>query len=151
MSNIFLGKGESRIPPGRNEYPFNFVLPTANLPCSYEGAHGKVIYEVSATIKRSWKFDKDVKEGFVMNAIMNLNPSVAEPVQRQASKHFCCCCCKSGPLGFQATLPKTGFVPGEDLSPIVKLFNESGKGFNGSTVSLLQVKFVVIIVEFALV
>lgn len=82
------------IPAGRNEYPFQFALPPG-LPSSFVGSHGKVTYEVQAVMKRSWKFDHDVKAQFTVNAMVDLNndPIAAQPGEIKKSKTLCCLCC----------------------------------------------------------
>jgi hypothetical protein len=137
---LHIGRTDAKIPPGRNSYPFNFALPSMNLPSSYVGEYGSVTYQIEATIKRSWKFDQVIKEKFTVNAIVDLNTDAgaAEPGEWKSSKNFCCFCCASGPLGFVMKLPRKGYVPGEFISPIVELNNLSSRGINSVSLTLVQ-------------
>lgn len=53
------------------------------------------------------------------------SPDLKTPVQLTDSKNFCCWPCKSGPLLFTATLPQTGFVPGQSIPITLDIVNRS--------------------------
>nr|XP_020450165.1 arrestin domain-containing protein 3-like [Monopterus albus] len=47
------GDGSEIIRPGRNVYPFTFVIPNIDMPSSYEGKWGKITYSLRAQLTRS--------------------------------------------------------------------------------------------------
>ena len=65
-------QGSEYHPAGNYQYPFSFQLP-ANLPSSFEGAHGNVRYFIKATVDRPWKFDHHCKALFTVVSSFDLN------------------------------------------------------------------------------
>ncbi|XP_078026905.1 arrestin domain-containing protein 3-like [Epinephelus lanceolatus] len=47
------GDGSEIIRPGRNVYPFTFVIPNTDMPSSYEGKWGKITYTLRAQLTQS--------------------------------------------------------------------------------------------------
>ncbi|XP_060926808.1 arrestin domain-containing protein 3-like [Limanda limanda] len=47
------GDGSEIISPGRNVYPFTFVIPNSDMPSSYEGKWGKIVYSLRAQLTQS--------------------------------------------------------------------------------------------------
>ena len=72
-------------------------------------------------MKRSWKFDHDVKAQFTVNAIVDLNndANAAQPGEIKKSKTLCCLCCaryvNERAFKIQATIIITTFVVIVDL------------------------------------
>ncbi|KAM9391484.1 arrestin domain-containing protein 4-like [Pholidichthys leucotaenia] len=53
------GDGSEIISPGRNVYPFNFVIPNKDMPSSYEGKWGKITYSLRAKLTQTiWSVHK---------------------------------------------------------------------------------------------
>jgi hypothetical protein len=132
--------GDVTIQPGTTYYPFHFTLPT-DLPSSFNGSVGKVVYLVTALMKRSW-YTCDVKATlqFTVNGVLDLNknPEAQLPLSAARDKYVCCCCCKSGPIGFKLNLPRRGFVPGEIVPFIAEMTNMSRRKVKGVTASIVQ-------------
>lgn len=57
------------------------------------------------------------------------------PCQMEITKSFCCWPCRTGPLSLTATIPQTGYVPGQNIVVQAQVINLSG-----STIE--QMKFV---------
>ncbi|CAG7831707.1 unnamed protein product [Allacma fusca] len=139
----FFAAGDDRndvtIPAGRNEYPFQFALPQG-LPSSFIGAYGKVSYEVNAVMKRSWKFDHEVKNQFTVNALADLNndAGAAQPGELKKTKNLCCLCCASGPIGYVFKISRKGYVPGEFVQIECELQNNSSRNVTGVTLAFVQ-------------
>ena len=66
--------GESlTIPPGKHEYPFEFLLPR-HLPSSFEsGSYGNVRYVMKAVLQRNWRPDNHCEVPLHVNTIIDLN------------------------------------------------------------------------------
>ncbi|XP_070690524.1 arrestin domain-containing protein 3-like [Pempheris klunzingeri] len=57
------GDGSEIISPGRNVYPFTFVIPKTDMPSSYEGKWGKITYSLRAQLTQSiWLVNKTKAE-----------------------------------------------------------------------------------------
>ncbi|XP_053277255.1 arrestin domain-containing protein 3 [Pleuronectes platessa] len=57
------GDGSEVISPGRNVYPFTFVIPNRDMPSSYEGKWGKITYSLRAQLTQSiWLVHKTKME-----------------------------------------------------------------------------------------
>jgi hypothetical protein len=133
--------GDVTIQPGTTYYPFYFTLPT-NLPSSYNSSVGKVVYLVTARMKRSWyKFDVKAPLQFTVNGVLDLNkdPGAQLPLSTAKDKNICCWCCKSGPIGFNLNLPRRGFVPGEIIPFTAEMTNMSRRKVKGATASIVQI------------
>ncbi|XP_068085936.1 arrestin domain-containing protein 2 [Anabrus simplex] len=117
-------QGDMALPVGNHAFPFILTLPN-NLPSSFEGQYGNVRYTVKATMKRPWKFDHDAKAAFTVLSQLDLNSerNIQEPYKAVKEKFLCCCCCKSGPITLIATVPVTGFVPGQDIPIFLEVDN----------------------------
>ncbi|TDH12705.1 hypothetical protein EPR50_G00049600 [Perca flavescens] len=57
------GDGSEIIRPGRNVYPFTFVIPNIDMPSSYQGKWGKITYSLRAQLTQSiWLVHKTKTE-----------------------------------------------------------------------------------------
>ncbi|XP_047448627.1 arrestin domain-containing protein 3-like [Mugil cephalus] len=57
------GDGSEIIGPGRNVYPFSFVIPNVDMPSSFEGKWGKITYSLRAHLTQSiWLVHKTKTE-----------------------------------------------------------------------------------------
>jgi len=126
---------------GRNVYPFTFLLP-GNLPCSFEGRHGNVRYQLQAKLDRSGflTFDKKKKHFITVNSLVDLNqmPSITQPASFSDTKTFGCLCCTSGPLTSSVYLPRVGYAPGEGIPVSAEVENLSNKTMNKTQAKLIQ-------------
>lgn len=69
------------IPAGSHSYPFSATLPPT-LPSSFEGEHGHVRYQVTATLDRPWKFDQHATGVFSVVSPVDLNYNIKAKVSR---------------------------------------------------------------------
>lgn len=115
------------IMPGIHSFDIQCRLPTP-IPSSFEGGVGHIRYITTVSIHRSGKPDKNFTLAFTVLKPLDLNyesPELNTPVQLTDSKNFFCWPCKSGPLVFTATLPQTGFVPGQSIPITLDIVNNS--------------------------
>ena len=66
------GTTELEISAGDYEYPFQFQLPT-DIPSSFVGRYGKIVYSVTAVVDRPWKFDHETVAFFTVVGVYDLN------------------------------------------------------------------------------
>jgi Arrestin (or S-antigen), N-terminal domain/Arrestin (or S-antigen), C-terminal domain len=126
------------MPPGTTSYSFACMLPP-QLPSSVEGKYGNIRYSCKAVLDRPWKTDKEFRLSFSVIKSEDLNlmsPSLYTPVKSEILRHFYCCCFKSKPFHMAASIPFSGFVPGQTIEVTVKLNNQSNVDVEGTKVSL---------------
>jgi hypothetical protein len=106
----------SDIRAGRRQYNFEIQLPP-DIPSSLEGGYGHIRYGVIVKIDLPWAKDYEFEEIFTVVPTIdeNSDPSLLLPAEEEVTKHFCCFFCESDPLLFVIKVPKTGYVPGEEL------------------------------------
>ena len=73
--------------PGDHLVPFALTLPP-NLPSSFIGKHGSVVYHLQASMVRDWKFDNEVKANILVDGLLDLN---LLPAAKQRGLHDAHC------------------------------------------------------------
>lgn len=139
---IFLvgdGKDKTKLPIGTHSFPFAITLPP-NLPSTFMGAHGRVLYWLKCNIDRPWKVDKNLHLYVTVISLLDLNmdPNSVLPITNSGAKTFGCMCCKTGPLTANISLPKVGFVCGETILFSATIENNSDKVMTKSSVKLVE-------------
>lgn len=130
---------QKQLPLGESEFPFSLTLPAAAAP-SFQGGppppeqcpgeHGFIRYALKATLVRPWLPDcKQSTELTVLpfldlNAVSGAGQRVESWASRDLSAGFFG---RSGALRLQLSLPRAGFVPGEELAVQVTVQNNSDK------------------------
>lgn len=61
------------------------------------------------------------------------------PSKMENSKTFCCLCCRSGPLYIVASIPQSGFVPGQSIVIDLELSNQSNVPVTETQFTLRQI------------
>lgn len=119
--------GEIEILPGIHTYNFSCVLPH-QIPTSFEGRIGHIRYTIMVALERPWKFNNTFKVAFTVLKPYDLNydsPVLRMPSQMEINKTFCCWPCSSGPMVLTASIPQTGYVPGQAVNIRVDIRNLS--------------------------
>lgn len=134
------GGDSIEIASGTYKYDFAVQLPP-QLPFSFEGAHGSIRYYVEACLDIPWDFDEEIKKPFTVVRIddLNLNRELKVPVNCEDVKTFCCLFCESEPLVMNATIPCTGFIPGQNILIKVKYVNKSDQDIDHTRFSLKRI------------
>ena len=67
-----------KIAPGSYELPFQLQLPL-NIPSSFIGEYGKIVYRIKAVVDRPWRFDHETHTFFTVDGLydLNMDPSAA--------------------------------------------------------------------------
>ncbi|KAF2904846.1 hypothetical protein ILUMI_01317 [Ignelater luminosus] len=116
--NLFQSSNENGFSIGRHMYPFSYVLPQ-QLPSSFEGTYGNVIYIIKVTIDYPWKSSESLVLNLNIISPLDLNtlPQLREPIAISMDKTPCSCWCQnSGPITFNMSVPVTGFIPGQEVN-----------------------------------
>ncbi|XP_039875432.1 arrestin domain-containing protein 3-like isoform X1 [Simochromis diagramma] len=123
-------KGTS-LPQGVHYFKFRLKIPEGNMPSSFTGCHGKVVYMVEAKISRSWRWPSTVQKEikFVSKAFLHTVQVMANtamcPQSSTVSKKMSGL--SKGQVQMSATINRTVCFPGETLSVATKICNSSSK------------------------
>lgn len=125
-----LGSNETHLQPQQYILPFNFLLPSINLPSSFEGGrHGHIRYALDCNIDVAWWFDPKILLPITILELIDVNnPSYTIPTPHsEIDKTLCCLCCASGPLTLSGYLEHNAFSPGEQIKVFWSVNNSTGK------------------------
>uniref|UniRef100_A0A3B3XML0 Arrestin C-terminal-like domain-containing protein n=1 Tax=Poecilia mexicana TaxID=48701 RepID=A0A3B3XML0_9TELE len=115
------------VPPGIHVYPFSFQLPLQNIPSTFKGADGKIVYLLEAVLSRSMKMDS--KESTMINFVekgdLNPVPGLMEPQHETMDKKMKLF--TSGTVAMDVNLEKSGFFQGEGLKVKAFIKNDSSR------------------------
>ncbi|XP_030558918.1 arrestin domain-containing protein 3 [Drosophila novamexicana] len=137
-TNVF---GEGDLPAGTHTYTFCIPLPL-ECPTSCVEKYGKIAYEVSLVLDRSWRFNNEFKQPLTVLQTYNLNmyPEMLIPIKSEDIKYFCCWPCSSGPVISTLTIPFGGYAPGQRINYTLQIDNQShGYDLHGIEISLIQI------------
>ncbi|XP_039431725.1 arrestin domain-containing protein 3-like [Culex pipiens pallens] len=126
------------LPIGTSNYTFQLNIPQ-NVPTSMEGKYGHVRYVVKVTLERPWKHDQNFQMPFTVLAKVEFdegNAALARPIKVEDQLRFYCWICRSAPLMVTATIPRSGYVPGDTIKVVLAVNNLSKED-----VSEIVVKF----------
>ena len=70
--SVLDANNEMQIGAGNHEYPFQFQLPE-NIPSSFVGEYGRIVYSIKAVVDRPWRFDHETVAFFTVDGIYDLN------------------------------------------------------------------------------
>uniref|UniRef100_A0A3P9C9B3 Arrestin C-terminal-like domain-containing protein n=1 Tax=Maylandia zebra TaxID=106582 RepID=A0A3P9C9B3_9CICH len=114
------------LPQGAHTFKFRLKIPEGNMPSSFQGKHGKIVYVVEAKISRSWHLPSAVQKEikFVSKAFLN-TPQVMCPQSSSVSKDVGVF--SKGQVQMSATISRGVCFPGETLSVVAKICNSSSK------------------------
>ncbi|KAJ8414924.1 hypothetical protein AAFF_G00024470 [Aldrovandia affinis] len=114
------------ISAGSHVYPFTFQIPQGNMPSSFKGIHGKVIYWLEAKLDRSMRLDsKTVSEfNFASNADMS-NPQIMSPQIGTKSKKMKLF--TSGNASMNVRTERMGYMQGEAITITADIENNTSR------------------------
>ncbi|XP_063344844.1 arrestin domain-containing protein 3-like [Pelmatolapia mariae] len=117
--------GNTVIPPGCHVYPFTFQIPAQELPSSFRGSHGKIVYRLEANLSRSMRKDSKAKSEFTLIHKENLDGELMSPQQNMTDKKMNLF--TSGSVAMDVSIPKTAFLQGEDIKVVASVQNKSSR------------------------
>ncbi|XP_013120059.1 arrestin domain-containing protein 3 [Oreochromis niloticus] len=118
-------QGNTVIPPGCHVYPFTFQIPAQELPSSFRGSCGKIVYRLEANLSRSMRKDSKAKAEFTLIHKENLDRELMTPQQDMTDKKMNLF--TSGSVAMDVSIPKTAFLQGEDIKVVASVQNKSSR------------------------
>lgn len=117
----------SVVAPGCHVYPFNFQIPIQEMPSSFTGCVGKIVYSLEAKLSRSMRIAKkdSTKINFVSRADLSSDPGLMTPQHECKDKKMKLF--TSGTVAMDVNLEKTGFFQGEGLKVVACIENNSSR------------------------
>ncbi|XP_029961027.1 arrestin domain-containing protein 3-like isoform X2 [Salarias fasciatus] len=119
------GQGITTLNPGSHVFPFSFQIPAQELPSSFRGSYGKILYTLKANLSRSMRVDSKAKAEF--NVINKLNlksdPVLTTPQHNTIEKKMKIL--NSGAVGMDVNIERTGFLQGEGINVVASIQNKS--------------------------
>ncbi|XP_058230286.1 arrestin domain-containing protein 3-like isoform X2 [Hemibagrus wyckioides] len=121
------GQCYSRIvEPGTHVYPFTFQIPHQDMPASFKGYHGKVVYFLEAKLCRSMTLPKKDKVHF--NYVPRGDMSVPDLMMSQHGyKEKKMKLLTSGSVTMDVHIEKMGFHLGEQMTVKIDVVNNSSR------------------------
>ncbi|XP_066300586.1 arrestin domain-containing protein 3-like [Branchiostoma lanceolatum] len=130
------------LPAGKHSFPFQYKLPSAGLPTSFESKYGHVRYSAEAIIDQPrGKPDKKFKRIFTVLDMYDLNedPNAMTPSTAQGSKTIGILMFTSDPIEINVQTDRGAYCPGEVIRLSGTINNGSGTDIRHTTVQLIQV------------
>uniref|UniRef100_A0A4W6G8Z5 Arrestin C-terminal-like domain-containing protein n=1 Tax=Lates calcarifer TaxID=8187 RepID=A0A4W6G8Z5_LATCA len=112
-------QGNNTVGPGCHVYPFTFQIPDQELPSSFKGSNGKILYTLEANLSRSMRLDCKAKAEFTVVHKANLK---SDPFTDKKMKLF-----TSGTVGMDVNIERTGFHQGEGIKVVASIQNKSSR------------------------
>ncbi|KAM4745676.1 arrestin domain-containing protein 3-like [Anableps anableps] len=117
---------ETVLPEGTHVYKFSFKIPHENMPSSFRGNHGKIVYKLEAKLSRGWRMDSTAEKelNFVSKYFSNFN-TLLSPQAGSTEKEMGIF--SKGQVHMDATVNKTAYAAGETVLIYVKINNASSR------------------------
>ncbi|KAK7933734.1 hypothetical protein WMY93_004630 [Mugilogobius chulae] len=117
---------DTKLPPGVHIFKFSVSIPSGNMPSSFRGNHGKVVYKLEAKLCRSWRMDRtDDKEiCFWSKSFPNID-QMKFPLAGSVNKEVGVF--SKGPVQMDVTVDRRGYAPGDTVLIQSKINNSSSK------------------------
>ncbi|KAM4578933.1 arrestin domain-containing protein 3-like [Fundulus diaphanus] len=117
---------ETVLPEGIHVYKFSFKIPSENMPSSFKGNHGGIVYKLEAKLSRSWRMDStaDKELNFVSKSSSDFNTLLyqqADSTEKETGIF------SKGQVHVDATVNKTAFTPGETMLIVAKVNNATSR------------------------
>ncbi|KAJ8262987.1 hypothetical protein COCON_G00154440 [Conger conger] len=123
------GDGSYVVVPGIHEYPFTFQMPQKNMPSSFKGSFGKIVYTLEAKLSRSMRAPSKAKAKFTFLSLAGpVHPNIPQLMEPQIGKKkekmkvF-----TSGNVTMNIRTERMGYLQGEGLKVIAEIENNSSR------------------------
>ncbi|XP_034096198.1 arrestin domain-containing protein 3-like [Gymnodraco acuticeps] len=109
------------LPKGANCFKFRFTIPQEDMPSSFKGFHGRIVYMLEAKMSRSWRPSSVVQQELkFMSKSLSHPGSVMCPQSGSVEKD-------KGKVQMSATVNMKVCSPGDTLTVVAKIRNSSSK------------------------
>ncbi|XP_066567784.1 arrestin domain-containing protein 3 [Amia ocellicauda] len=132
LENIIIKQNseQNNLQPGTHVYSFTFQIPMIELPPSFVGKHGNMVYQLEAKLHRPWHLPNTSVKGFtVINPVNIQSPELLAPQMASKNKTVCCLCCASGPIALNARIERRAFTLGKNDTTVLHLLLLNGQLF----------------------
>ncbi|XP_029915008.1 arrestin domain-containing protein 3-like [Myripristis murdjan] len=122
----YLIQQDTTLPKGVHRFNFRFKIPMSDMPSSFKGIHGKIVYMLEAKLSRSWHMDKTVQTE--LNFVSRSYPSTGQQMEPQVGsvgKELGLI--SKGMVQMTATIDRGACFSGETVTVVVKVNNSSSK------------------------
>ncbi|CAI5650574.1 unnamed protein product [Oreochromis niloticus] len=127
VTNENLQTYSSVVAPGIHVYPFSFQFPFQELPSSFKGTEGKIVYSLEAVLSRSMRMNttRSIMVNFVSTTNVNTASWLQTPQHESMDKKMNVF--TSGSVAMDVNLEKMGFQQGEGLKVVAFIKNSSSR------------------------
>ncbi|XP_022048384.2 arrestin domain-containing protein 3-like isoform X1 [Acanthochromis polyacanthus] len=121
---------------GPHQFQFSFRIPQEDIPSSFMGSSGRIVYLLEASVSRSWRFPSSIQKElrFVSKSFPHIGQALC-PQSGSVSKEVGTF--SKGQVNLSATVNKKACYPGDTLSAFANISNNSSKDV-ASKFNLLQ-------------
>uniref|UniRef100_A0A8C9RXM9 Si:ch211-130m23.2 n=1 Tax=Scleropages formosus TaxID=113540 RepID=A0A8C9RXM9_SCLFO len=119
---------DSVLSPGIHVYSFTFQIPQGNMPSSFKGCYGKIIYTLEAKLSRPMRVSSKAMAEFTFVSkpdVMNIISILQEPQFGTRSKNLKFL--TSGNVSMDIQTEKMGYMQGEVLQVVAQINNISSR------------------------
>ncbi|XP_071755888.2 arrestin domain-containing protein 3-like [Centroberyx gerrardi] len=120
-------QGNSNVGPGCHVYPFTFQIPAQDMPSSFNGTWGKILYTLQANLSRSMRIDSKAKAQFTFVSNTNLNSSPGLMTPQHGNKDQKMKLFTSGTVAMDVNIDRMGFYQGEGIKVVAAIQNRSSR------------------------
>jgi hypothetical protein len=125
---------------GEYNYPFEYELPS-NIAYSTEGKYGEIYYGIKVVLDIPQELDREIRLPLTVIRYEDLNfsPILRNPKREDTSKTFCwffICCLGTSPLVISASIPFSGYVPGQKIPITIEMNNQSHVDVRSTKITL---------------
>ncbi|XP_068559975.1 arrestin domain-containing protein 3-like [Cebidichthys violaceus] len=114
------------LPKGDHSFKFMFAFPQGNMPSSFKGLHGKIVYMLEAKVSRSWRMPSTVqKELKFVSKSLSHHGQVMCPQSGSVDKKMSTF--SEGQVQMSATININVCSPGDNVAVVAKIHNSSSK------------------------
>ncbi|XP_061116615.1 arrestin domain-containing protein 3-like [Conger conger] len=114
------------VAPGTHVYPFTIQIPHRDMPSSFKGAHGKVLYSLEAKLSRSMRLGKTANTNFTfLSKTDKIIPPLMEPCSGYVEKKMKLF--TSGRVSLRVNIDKAVYTQGEMLQIVAEIENNSSR------------------------
>ncbi|XP_028270695.1 arrestin domain-containing protein 3-like isoform X1 [Parambassis ranga] len=119
--------GNNIIALGCHVYPFTFQIPAQDLPSSFRGTHGNIMYTLEAVLSRFMRVDSKAKEMFTVLHKESLGEDSILMTKQHGTVDKKRNIFSSGSVSMDVNITRTAFHPGEGIKVVAYIHNKSSR------------------------